>query len=1214
MKLLKTIVIFFFFSCCYFTVIHSQSLYKNIINYSVQDGLSSGIVEDIAQDSLGFIWIATKTGLNRFDGYEFKLYPANSQGEILSNQLSLVKVDNYGNIWVGYQNRGISKYDRETDSFIHYDISKDGSGFANKVIDIISENDSTILVATLNEIATFEINLNKWNTIFRLTEPYIINDEATLNKLRIANIPEKLIQKIKNIDQHFYQSDSLVQLKLMVILGEQSYKAYGNAISKTIISFNRNNIRRITKDNKDNLFFAIKDGRIFKVNLKNHKVSLFYQNKKTAALSQMRILKYYDNKLWHCGGGLNKLKITDLNTLKTHSINDIIKNTGSFIKILKSIDFDENGNFWFMCGGIHFVDLKLNKIYSIKHNQSNRPTISTELANKVMLDKNQNVWATTNKKGIIFIAKKNDFYKVELKADIEKRESNIRIAAINKDSRDNLWVVDRADGIYILDEENGNIIKEFINNTPFQAASASTFLEDKDGNMWIGTYLNGIYMYNPETDKFSRAFSSNDDFNKFVNRKVFSIIQDNNNNIWFGTKYLGLLKYEIENKKLIGFRKNQGNQIVYKDNFAYKILEDRKGSIWVCGNETIHVLHQGQQNFREYKELVDGQLNEIFKVEDFIEASDGTIWLASFNGLINIENDSITIYEMPNSDMKSLIEDDIGNIWIGSGNGLFRFNMNTYKFKKFTVLEGIPSNNFERRSVTKTNKGTLYFGTDNGLMYFNPKNISSISYKPNPIITCIRLFNKIVNVGDTVDGRVVLRKSIEVLDEITLHHRENDFSLEFAAIHYEAPEKFNYHYILEGFDKDWKVTNYLNRRAYYTNLSPGKYLFKLFIKGSENEQSNYKNLIINIQPAWWNTWFFRVFIIIVILIGFYGFLQLRIALIKKQKKHLEKAVKERTMEIEEKNIILEDQAVELKKQAEYLHDVNHQLEERQEMVINQSDELKKQAEYLTDINTSLAERQKKIEEQAQQLKKQSDTLRQTNRDLKILNSTKDKLFSIIAHDLKNPFGTVIGYTELLINNESRYDNNKKNKFLHNILKSADNANRLLENLLDWSRIQIGQEQFDPERFSLTNEILSNIEIAEQMISNKEINCIFKKDVNIEITADKNMIQTVIRNILTNAIKFTPKKGTITIETSVSNDIVEVSITDTGIGIEEKEIDKLFKGLKTSTKFGTERESGTGLGLVLCKEFIDKHKGKLWVKSKPGIGSTFTFRIPINVNE
>jgi len=259
-----------------------------------------------------------------------------------------------------------------------------------------------------------------------------------------------------------------------------------------------------------------------------------------------------------------------------------------------------------------------------------------------------------------------------------------------------------------------------------------------------------------------------------------------------------------------------------------------------------------------------------------------------------------------------------------------------------------------------------------------------------------------------------------------------------------------------------------------------------------------------------------------------------------------------------------------------------------------------------EINSFIA-----IKEDITLRKETEEALKNSEAQLKEINKTKDKFFSIIAHDLKSPFNTMLGFSNLLIENFEKYNIEKQKQYLGIIHTGTKNTYKLLENLLLWSRSQQGNIKFSPEELNLY--LLSNetIELLMQSAKNKSINIENKIPENIFVEADKDMLSTVVRNLISNAIKFTPKGGTIEIgcvETRHGVSLREIYVKDNGIGISKEMQSKIFDvGENISTK-GTEKEDGTGLGLVLCKEFIEKHNGEIWVKSEEGKGSSFIFTI------
>jgi signal transduction histidine kinase len=232
-----------------------------------------------------------------------------------------------------------------------------------------------------------------------------------------------------------------------------------------------------------------------------------------------------------------------------------------------------------------------------------------------------------------------------------------------------------------------------------------------------------------------------------------------------------------------------------------------------------------------------------------------------------------------------------------------------------------------------------------------------------------------------------------------------------------------------------------------------------------------------------------------------------------------------------------------------------------------------------------------------------------NKQLKESNNTKDKFFNIIAHDLKSPFASILGFSEMLMEHRKTLENDKIEMFAKVIYDSSKQAYDLLGNLLMWAQSQKGNISFYPEAFCFNNIALENINLLEQQAIKKNLILFSTINDDLQVFADKNMMKTIVRNLLSNAIKFTPSGGKIIVEAIPSPDYVEIIITDTGIGIPENIINKLFRIDTNITTEGTEHEKGTGLGLILCKEFVEKHGGKIWAESIIKEGSTFHFTIP-----
>jgi signal transduction histidine kinase len=226
-----------------------------------------------------------------------------------------------------------------------------------------------------------------------------------------------------------------------------------------------------------------------------------------------------------------------------------------------------------------------------------------------------------------------------------------------------------------------------------------------------------------------------------------------------------------------------------------------------------------------------------------------------------------------------------------------------------------------------------------------------------------------------------------------------------------------------------------------------------------------------------------------------------------------------------------------------------------------------------------------------------------------LNATKDKFFSLIAHDLRNPFHNIQGLSELILSEMQNKDYENIAEYVDYIRQSSIKTFELLENLLEWAKIQTGKLEANPEKFLILDIIKDNASLLNEMANKKNIKILIDEKTDREVYADKNMIKTIIRNLITNAIKFTPSKGMIIINIDEENEFIKVGIKDTGIGIKQEDMPKLFK-IDTIITTKDSETKGSGLGLILCKELIEINKGEIFVESEAGKGSTFYFTIPV----
>lgn len=271
-------------------------------------------------------------------------------------------------------------------------------------------------------------------------------------------------------------------------------------------------------------------------------------------------------------------------------------------------------------------------------------------------------------------------------------------------------------------------------------------------------------------------------------------------------------------------------------------------------------------------------------------------------------------------------------------------------------------------------------------------------------------------------------------------------------------------------------------------------------------------------------------------------------------------------------------------------------------------QLRKKTEDLQETNRMLEQRQEEIMDQSEELAAQAQNLTITNTELERLNKTKDKFFSIIAHDLRNPFNAIMGFSDLLCHDFNEMDDKQKLGLLELINSSSESAFYLLDNLLQWARTQTDKIKFSPEYFELSEVVNQVIDLNGIIVEKKQVSIESAIPGSTRVYADKNMIHTVIRNLISNAIKFSHKGGKVSVSSFENGAMTEVVIRDEGIGMSRKNLSMLFRIDTYYSTSGTSGESGTGLGLIICKEFVEKNSGRIRATSKEGVGTAISFTL------
>ncbi len=1266
---------------------------------TVDDGLSDNRIQSIYRDHKDYLWIGTSQGLNKFDGSNITIFEQmdDQTGSISDNNIHCIYEDASNNLWIGTTN-GLNLFNPQSGTFTKFyiDLSDSTLYFTNNITCILEDHTGNLWVTYNNS----EVGLVKWDYTKNSYSRYHIKGQ----EIRLMSI----------------QEDSKGRLWI-VSNGSGVYHFDPNTEKFTFyndpeINTGNNTHKKLFIDNKDILWIGTAGNGLYTFDPKTSKFRHFGIN--------------IGNK------GVNH-----------HQVYDIIQPDNDYLLI----GTDQ--------GGINKFNIKSETFEYIEQNNNIKRGLNTNGILSLFQDKEGILWVGTSRGGVNYSNPKQ--FKFKLFERNDKNQNSLSyniIGCFYEDAQGVIWIGTDGGGLNAYDPKSGNF--KIYKHDPANPYSISGNVircidEDIDNDLWIGTWDAGLNRYDRSTGNFYHYFPDKNDPSSISSKTSWYLKIDHNNRMWVDVFDKGLEIFSKQNGVVNRFFEDPENPRSLSNNFIWLIYEDRQHNIWICKPDGINLYDSISNSFTIYNHFPDNDISA------FCRDREGKLWAGSANkGLFLFEMDGTVVktYDknkgLANNTIHAIVEDDNGNLWISTNNGISHFNQKTQKFRNYNKSDGLQGNAFFQQSFLKTRNGEIYFGGFNGFNSFHPDSVKDNYFVPNVYITGFKLFNKPVPIGTKGSP---LQYHINETKQITLNWRQSVFSFEFCAINYTHPEKNEYAYMMEGFEKEW---NYVGnkRDATYTNLDAGEYVFRVKASNNDgvwNEEGTSIKLIVN--PPFWNTWWFKLIIGLLIAMAIYAIYRMRVSSLKNQKKKLEVQVTKRTQELKiaygniknisdfgqkitsnldysainkminnylktifddfdfgigifnpDKEVIeyrmffkdgnlvspyerplsnknsfsvycIENQKIvfinnlekeykkyiseypdfsasripnsiinipltvkgkkigllainSMKNDAFSDHDLlklqtlaayiaialdnaesHAALQNNNKLLLKRQKKIEEQSEYINETNTLLEERQQQIEEQSEELRAQTEELFAANVDLKNSNATKDKLFSIIAHDLKNPFNAVLGFSELILNKWDKIENSKMKQMVETIYSSSKNIFNLLENLLQWSTSQMGNIRYKPENILLYNLAKENIDLLSNLITQKNNSVELNIPKDLYCFADQQMIKTVIRNLLTNAIKYT-ENGTITLSSEIQEDRVIISIEDTGIGIAEEKLVNLFEVEKSKSTRGTQGEQGTGLGLILCKELVVNNGGMIVAKSIVNKGSTVVFTLPMHPPE
>ncbi|MFT4924827.1 MAG: signal transduction histidine kinase/ligand-binding sensor domain-containing protein [Phenylobacterium sp.] len=837
-----------------FMVLATESITR-FDRLSIKDGLSQSGVLSIVQDSKGFLWFATQDGLNRYDGFTFKVfrhYPQNP-GSISNNHINTLYKDSKDQLWIGTRG-GLNRFDTNTERFVYFkhQPSDPHSLSHDNVMSISQDNKGHLW------IGTYGGGLNKF-------------DSSTAKFT------------------HFKHD-----------------KTNANSLS-------HDNIFAVHQDKKGILWLGTERG-LNRFDPEQQRFSHYQHNATDPhSLSHNRVYAIHEDnngQLWlGTHHGLNRYNGKQFDRF-THHPDD--PNSVSHNQI-KSLFEDSRGTLWIGTagGGLNRYDAQHQHFIHFKHQTTDPFSLNNNLVESIYEDNQGAIWIGTYG-GLNRIDSQREYFgHVKHQAANPNSLSDNNVQSLYKDSKGILWI-GTDQGLNRYDPQSQQFT--LFNHNPVDLNSLShnpvvSISEGSQGYLWVATLGGGLNRYNPEQQNFTRFKHQTSNPQSLSSDAIFNIFNDSKGSLWLGTMGGGLNETSNANntsnisniseatanqRQFNRYQHQKGNAQSLSNNNVSTIFEDSKGALWVgtFGGGLNH-FNIPAQRFTSYQnQPADPHSLSHNIVVAIHEDSNGILWIGTHGGLnkFNREDKNFTHYRktdgLANDTVLGILEDQQQQLWLSTNMGLSHFNPTTETFRNFDSDDGLQSNEFNHGAYFQSADGKLYFGGINGFNHFYPHNIKNDSQPPVVILTDFLLANQSVPITaltpSPVDAQTqfTLAQSIDALEHLTLGYQQNLISFEFAALHFANPMKNQYAYKLEGQDKDWVVTGAKKRWATYSNLSPGHYTLRIKASnhhGYWNEQG--KSLKITILPPPWRSWWaysiYLTSIISLLLLGLFIFSQQR---------------------------------------------------------------------------------------------------------------------------------------------------------------------------------------------------------------------------------------------------------------------------------------------------------------------------------------------------
>lgn len=755
-----------------------------------------------------------------------------------NNQIQCIYQDHKGWIWVG-TSQGLSRFNGYDFTNFLPD-SEDSCALSGHLIRVIKEDKKgNLLVGTENGgLNIFDREKEVFSQPFK-NDPVYGEKDFSVNDI------------IENEDGSFWLASDFNVLKMD---STGIITPLNPIIKEGTPGINNIYIRKMAYDNQGKLWIGTNNG-IYIYSLQNNTLERF--ELPFGAVQNKEIWELFvddDGDLW-IGTYSIGLFLVNTGTKSYKSIN--LRPAAERTETIKAISKGVFGDYWIGTrGGLFLYSKEIGVKGFYRHNIQEPRSLSNNSVLSIFHDSKGETWIGT-RGGLNLLAKsKQVFHSFTAQPDDNRYLNSSAIYTFWMDKNDRLWCGTEDGGINIYNPNTGSyqyLTKDGKPGYTIAQNCVKALVPDNKGNLWVGTFLGGVDVINLKTGKIKNYSHQAEVPGSLSDNRVWDICIDENQQIWIASSK-GIDRFDKKTNLFIHYPQLNGNeQIMWIDN-------DSQGNLWMGSEDELIVFNQRTNKINRWFE----------RTRYMFEDSENQIWIATNDkglALYSSDNGPLRYYGeeegLANNQALCILEDDLKNLWISTLNGLSKFNPRTEVFHNYSSNDGLGNNQFCYGAALKANDGTLFFGTVSGFNVFNPNEINAEDTDVPLVFTDLKVFNKSVPIGN--DKKSILHQSITETQHLTFNHKQNVFTLEFAALNYINSENNLYTYKLEGFNTDW-IEPSKSRTATYTNLNPGDYTLRIkrVIPGQERE-SNELQLAITVLPPFWKTnWFLAIIVLLII--------------------------------------------------------------------------------------------------------------------------------------------------------------------------------------------------------------------------------------------------------------------------------------------------------------------------------------------------------------